>query len=734
MMGVRRLLAVSFVVLALVGTVWNGETGMAQTDRVWRQAGFGTAGNFTGVYFDPKQPGVVYATSDVAGVMYSADNGDHWEVRSVGLGNYQVASFAIDPFDSNTLYAGAGALAESNRAGIYVSHNAGLTWNQLENTAANQITFRRFRTFNAIAPDPAHQGVLLSGSRSTGIWRTTDTGMSWTQVYAAPIINTPPIYVMDFGDDPAAATTPAPVSVVFFDPSDPNLVYAGFNGAGIVRSADGGLAWEPVNSGLPDEAGVKYLAVARDGVIYAALGESGVYKSTDRGDSWQPINDTLQALLPGSPISSVIVHPDDSNIAYLTVVSYDYPSVWWTTDGGVTWTPRWSEDTVIPDAVNEPSWNWQSGLSPNLSWMAAFDPFDPQQIIYVNFWTIFRSQDGGAHWTEIAAGAQNTCVNTVLVDTDHAPGEPDVWYATHWDAGLLSSKDQGATWQRLLPPVSTDWWGEVEPLSGHYWGLVVVRVGETKYFYVASDPWNVDYGSKLLRSTDGVHWTTIFNPPRPKGTWLGGAMLGLAVDPTQPSILYVTQDGGQVFKSTDNGNTWAPTPTQPGNSFTYALVVDDAGRVYVGTLMEGLWRSTDGGDSWQRVLPDQATFFQALAVPGTVYAAAGDANLYRTTDGGDTWQRLTDFVWEDDGDGVGEEGYAIAVDPNDPNHLFFSLRDAWHSADAASGVFESLDGGVTWTPINSGLGQLNVSTLAVAPDGGVIAGTSCAGIWYLPAP
>ncbi|MEK6575280.1 MAG: hypothetical protein AABZ58_13315, partial [Chloroflexota bacterium] len=78
------------------------------SSRAWQPAGFGGAGNFLSVHFDPNQPGVVYAASDVSGAMRSTDYGDHWEIRSVGLGNYEIASFAVDPFDSNTLYVGVG--------------------------------------------------------------------------------------------------------------------------------------------------------------------------------------------------------------------------------------------------------------------------------------------------------------------------------------------------------------------------------------------------------------------------------------------------------------------------------------------------------------------------------------------------------------------------------------------------------------------------------------------------
>ena len=85
----------------------------AQVPIRWQPAGFDGAGNFNLVEFDPGVPGVVYAASDVAGVLRSADNGQTWENRSKGLGNLEVDSLAVDPFDSNRLYAAVGAFASS---------------------------------------------------------------------------------------------------------------------------------------------------------------------------------------------------------------------------------------------------------------------------------------------------------------------------------------------------------------------------------------------------------------------------------------------------------------------------------------------------------------------------------------------------------------------------------------------------------------------------------------------
>ncbi|NDJ78282.1 MAG: hypothetical protein GYB65_18695 [Chloroflexi bacterium] len=695
----------------------------------WRPAGFGAAGNFIGVAFDPNQPGVVYATSDVAGVLRSADGGQTWEVRSAGLGNYQVSAIAVDPFDSNTLYAGTGGFTGTSHAGMYVSTDAGRTWSHLASTAANNITYRRFRTAQVIAPDPTQPGVILTGSRQNGIWRSIDSGQTWSQVLGAPLSDTPPQVfgdeLLNDEDDPAGPPYPAPTSSVVFAPDDAHTVYAGFDGAGVFKSSDGGQTWAPVSFGLPDAAPVKGVAVGNGGVVYAAVGSWGVYRSTDGGASWVRANTGLEALLPDHWITSVTVQPDAPDTAYATVFSYDYPNVWRTTDGGQNWSSAWDMASITPDLVYDPAGIFDAGVYPTLTWQLAIDPFDPQHLAVVNLWAIYTSRDGGNSWQETVQGAQNTCVNNVTV------GDDGVWYATHWDAGILSSADQGATWTLLSPPHSLDYYGQVDPVSGHYWGLERVTVGGTLYTFTTVDPWSYDH-SLVLRSTDGVNWEEVLRLDRPDGEWLGGVMLGLAADPSQPGTLYVAQDGGQVYVTTDNGFTWAPTAGQPGdNSFSYALDVDSAGRIFAGTVNDGLWRSVDGGASWELVYPD--TVFRVLATDSAVYVPAGDGNLYRSTDGGDTWARLTDLAPADQGDGVPLQGFAVAVDPTDPDHIVFGLRDTWHAADAGGGVLESFDGGATWTPANEGLGQLSVSTLTFTPDGGLIAGTSCAGIWFRPA-
>ena len=111
----------------------------------------------------------------------------------------------------------------------------------------------------------------------------------------------------------------------------------------------------------------------------------------------------------------------------------------------------------------------------------------------------------------------------------------------------------------------------------------------------------------------------------------------------------------------------------------------------------------------------------------TVLMAHG--NLWASNNRGVSWSRLTDISPPDWGDEVNDQGWSVAVDPLDSNHLVFGLQDSFHPADASIGIHESRDGGLTWIRINEGLGVRDATSLAFGPDGTLYAGTWCGGIW-----
>jgi hypothetical protein len=631
-----------------------------------------------------------------------------------------VSSLARDPFEPHTLYAGAGAFADSGRRGIYRSSDQGRNWQHIEATASAGLTFRKYRTKDAIAPDPQREGTIVAGSRADGLWRTTNGGTTWQQVHQPPTTTATLFNDGTVEDDPAAPA-PAPVSAVVFSPQTSALVWAAYNGYGVFRSnARGAVAsWQATTSGLPTT--VTDLTVISNGALLAATGPNGVFRSTDGGVSWQAINNGL-SFGDEDWVTSVLGHPSNPAVAYATLWTYDVSAVWRTRDSGASWQPLHQVNAsgeisnLSRDPFANPTGLW-TGTYPEPAQRLAINPFDDDQLLLATYWSIYGSDDGGASWSERVVGAQGTCVTTITAAPD------GVLYAAHMDAGLLRSSDQGASWQAVFPTEYD------EQAMGHVWNIAVANEGGTTYYFATSDPWSTD-SSQVLRSTNGSSWTRVHSRNRPAGQWMGGAMLGLAIDPSDPARLYVSQDGGVIEVSSNYGSSWQQTPAQPGgDSFSYALVVDGHGDVYAGTMFDGLWRSQNRGSSWQRVLTSRSTIPRVVAAGGVVYAAAGDGNLWSSSDRGATWQPLTDLAPTDWGDEVNDQGWSVAVDPTDPQHIVFGLQDSYHPVDASSGLLESRDGGLSWTSINDGLGVADATTLAFGPDGTLYAGTWCGGIW-----
>jgi photosystem II stability/assembly factor-like uncharacterized protein len=212
----------------------------------------------------------------------------------------------------------------------------------------------------------------------------------------------------------------------------------------------------------------------------------------------------------------------------------------------------------------------------------------------------------------------------------------------------------------------------------------------------------VTTGQGVFKSADGG------------GTWIpihAGIVTGsVAVDPSRPTTIYLSI-AGRVARSDDGGAHWTESRRGLGPlSFPGALAVDPARRSRVYLAAAGVWHSLDGGASWRparkRPLPPQGSASLVLALAaaarpaGTVFAAT-PAGLFKSGDGGDTWRRS--------GSGLppGEIG-ALALAPSDPKTLWVSLP--------GSGVFRSIDGGLSWRitaaqPAPSGI----LSGLTVSP-------------------
>jgi photosystem II stability/assembly factor-like uncharacterized protein len=254
------------------------------------------------------------------------------------------------------------------------------------------------------------------------------------------------------------------------------------------------------------------------------------------------------------------------------------------------------------------------------------------------------------------------------------------------------------------------------------------------------------------------------------GPDLGGRSIAVAGSKARPNEYYFGATGGGLWKTTDGGNEWRPVtdqkissssvgaievcPTNPDIVYVGMGEVEFRGDVIPG---DGVYKTTDGGATWKHLDLSEAHMIGRVRVDPTdcnrVYVAAlghafgpnTERGVFRSTDGGASWKRV---LYRDDLTGAVD----LSIDPNHPNVIYSSFwhayRNDWllNSGGDSSGLFKSTDGGTTWTELtgNAGLpakplGKIGVSVsgadsnrvfaIIEAADGGVFRSDDAGATW-----
>src|SRR5262245_1149771 len=211
------------------------------------------------------------------------------------------------------------------------------------------------------------------------------------------------------------------------------------------------------------------------------------------------------------------------------------------------------------------------------------------------------------------------------------------------------------------------------------------------------------------------------------GPHRGGRTKAAAGVPGRPGVFYIGVCNGGVWKTTDYGRTWTPIfDDQPTGSIgAIAVAPSNPDLIYVGSgeglqrpdlsTGDGIYRSSDGGKSWTHLgLRDGQQIPQIIvdprdpkrlfvAVLGHPYGPNPERGIFRSTDGGETFQKV---LYKDEDTG----GVDLAFDPKNPDVVYAVLWQArqapWENGQFAgpgSGIFKSSDGGSTWRPLTRGL-------------------------------
>ncbi len=238
------------------------------------------------------------------------------------------------------------------------------------------------------------------------------------------------------------------------------------------------------------------------------------------------------------------------------------------------------------------------------------------------------------------------------------------------------------------------------------------------FFLIAG---TITYGQKTEPAFfNALKWRMI-------GPHRGGRTVGAAGVPQQPGTFYIGVNNGGVWKTTDYGRTWFPVfdkePT--GSIGDVAVAPSDPNIIYAGSgeglqrpdlsVGNGIYKSTDAGRSWVHLGLSNGQQVGGLAIDpmdanrvfvavlGHPYGPNTERGVYRTTDGGKTWERV---LYKDENTGAVQ----VAIDPKNPAIIYADLwagrqgpweNGAWNGP--GSGLYKSVDGGNTWTKLTKGL-------------------------------
>lgn len=640
---------------------WEGKK--IEKGKGWKQFKRWEAFMETRVYPEGERPSAQITTDAYNWVFGNSTQSDlgQWKPKGPfngpslgGIG--RVNRIVFDPQNSNIAWIGTPA------GGLWKSIDGGQHWttntDKLTNLGISDI---------AIHPTNSNIMYIGTGDRdagdtySYGVLKSIDGGNTWTQTGLTHNV-----------------TQQTRITDLYINPSNPNIILASTYG-GIFRSTDAGQNWTSVKLGSHNEIVQK---PGNPNVLFVSSLNSGscrIFKSTDNGANWSQISSTVLPLSNARRIE-LAVTPADSNYIYALYgnSANGFRGVYRSTDGGTTWTLQASSPNLL-------GWRTDGTDSGGQAWYdlaLAVNPSDKDELFVggVNIWT---STNGGTSWSLAAhwyGGGGAPFVHADVHDLEFEPTSGHLYACT--DGGVYRNKDNQFSWDALNSGINITQYYTFSNSLSDTTGII----GGAQ-----------DNGTHLRRSNG---WADVY----------GGDGMDCAIDTKNPNVMYASIYYGDFFKSTNGGFSFNSPfnlpPAGNGNWVTpFAMDPKHPDTLYAG--FSSVWRSFNAGASFTSLNSSSVSGggnVDVLAIApqhtNVVFMANG-SNAWKSTNHGTNWTSMN-F-----GGSRAVTGIAAAHDT--PDHIVVT-KSGYIASDK---VYESTDGGATFSNISSGLPNIPVNCVVI---------------------
>lgn len=662
------------------------------------------SGRISDFAINPNNFSEYYVAVSSGGLWKTVNSGTTWTPIADTIQAYAMGCVVLDPNNPYVVWLGTG---ENNHqralgygTGVYKSVDGGQSWKHMGLKDSRQIGGIAIDPRNSNVVYVAAEGSVWGSGGERGLYKSTDGGNTWNNI-------------LKISENTG-------VNNIIFDPRNPDILIAtseqrrrhvftkigGGPETAVYKSTDAGATWEKIMKGLPSvDLGGMGIAIspANPDVIYlsveAAEKQGGFFRSTNRGASWEKMSDVNSK---GQYFNEIICDPKNVDKIFLMDV---YSKV--TLDGGKTWKNVGQDNRHVDD---------------HAMWI---EPNNPQHFLIGGDGGIYETFDGGNNWL-FKANLPVTQFYRVNVDNDLP------FYNVY--GGTQDNQSMGGPSQTISADgiINSDWfmtnggdgfWTAIDPTNpnivyaeSQYGGMVRFDKQSGEILDIRPEPGK---GEKTYK----WYWDAPF-----------------FISPHSPTRLYCAAE--KVFRSEDRGDSWQLisddlTQKLDRNSFKvmdkywsidaveknvstsqYGLIVSLAespikeNLLFAGTD-DGLIQISEDATTWRKIeeIPGVPEFtFVSDILPSrfdenVVYATFNNHKrddfkpyVLRSNDKGKSWKSIAGNLPENGAVNT------IVEDPEKQNLLFIGTE--W-------GIFFTIDGGVNWIQLKSGLPTIKVPDIVI---------------------